>query len=60
VNELAILFHRLGLDTREVLETAATKWNFLTFRPGLVGGHYIGVDPYYRTHKAKWCAIIPT
>ena len=53
VNELAILFHRLGLDTKEVLDTAATKWNFLPFRPGLVGGHCIGVDPYYLTHKAQ-------
>ncbi|MDN5864975.1 MAG: nucleotide sugar dehydrogenase [Gammaproteobacteria bacterium] len=52
INELAILFERLGLDTREVLEAAGTKWNFLPFRPGLVGGHCIGVDPYYLTHKA--------
>lgn len=52
VNELAILFHELGLDTSEVLEAAGTKWNFLPFRPGLVGGHCIGVDPYYLTHKA--------
>ena len=52
VNELAILFHALGLDTTEVLEAAGTKWNFLPFRPGLVGGHCIGVDPYYLTHKA--------
>ena len=52
VNELAILFHELGLDTTEVLEAAGTKWNFLPFRPGLVGGHCIGVDPYYLTHKA--------
>ncbi len=52
VNELAILFHELDLDTTEVLEAAGTKWNFLPFRPGLVGGHCIGVDPYYLTHKA--------
>jgi UDP-N-acetyl-D-galactosamine dehydrogenase len=51
VNELAMIFHRLGLDTLEVLEAAGTKWNFLPFRPGLVGGHCIGVDPYYLTHK---------
>lgn len=53
VNELAMLFNRLGLDTGEVLEAAGTKWNFLPFRPGLVGGHCIGVDPYYLTHKAQ-------
>ena len=53
VNELALLFNRLGLDTQAVLEAAATKWNFLPFRPGLVGGHCIGVDPYYLTHKAQ-------
>ena len=53
VNELAILFDRLGLDTQEVLDAAGTKWNFLPFRPGLVGGHCIGVDPYYLTHKAQ-------
>lgn len=53
VNELAILFNRLGLDTEEVLTAAGTKWNFLPFRPGLVGGHCIGVDPYYLTHKAQ-------
>ncbi|KAF0281729.1 nucleotide sugar dehydrogenase [Spiribacter roseus] len=53
VNELAILFNRLGLDTQAVLEAAGTKWNFLPFRPGLVGGHCIGVDPYYLTHKAQ-------
>jgi len=52
MNELAILFHKMGLDTMEVLEAAGTKWNFLPFRPGLVGGHCIGVDPYYLTHKA--------
>lgn len=53
VNELSLIFERLGLDTREVLEAAATKWNFLKFQPGLVGGHCIGVDPYYLTHKAE-------
>jgi UDP-N-acetyl-D-galactosamine dehydrogenase len=53
VNELAILFDRLGLDTSQVLEAAGTKWNFARFRPGLVGGHCIGVDPYYLTHKAE-------
>ena len=53
VNELAILFDRLGLDTSEVLAAAGTKWNFARFRPGLVGGHCIGVDPYYLTHKAE-------
>ncbi|MBB1087420.1 nucleotide sugar dehydrogenase [Lysobacter sp. SG-8] len=53
VNELALLFDRLGMDTQEVLAAAGTKWNFLPFRPGLVGGHCIGVDPYYLTHKAQ-------
>jgi UDP-N-acetyl-D-galactosamine dehydrogenase len=53
MNELAIIFGRLGLDTQEVLKAAGTKWNFLPFRPGLVGGHCIGVDPYYLTHKAE-------
>ena len=53
VNELAIIFDRLGIDTLEVLEAAGTKWNFLPFRPGLVGGHCISVDPYYLTHKAQ-------
>ncbi len=53
VNELAIIFHRMGLDTDAVLRAAGTKWNFLPFRPGLVGGHCIGVDPYYLTHKAE-------
>ncbi len=53
VNELAIIFNRLGIDTLEVLEAAGSKWNFLPFRPGLVGGHCIGVDPYYLTHKAQ-------
>ncbi len=53
VNELSILFDKLGVDTTSVLEAAGTKWNFLPFKPGLVGGHCIGVDPYYLTHKAK-------
>lgn len=52
MNELSLIFNRLGIDTIEVLQTAGTKWNFLPFRPGLVGGHCIGVDPYYLTHKA--------
>lgn len=52
MNELALIFHRMDLDTHEVLQAAGTKWNFLPFRPGLVGGHCIGVDPYYLTHKA--------
>lgn len=53
INELAVLFNRLDIDTEEVLKAAGTKWNFLPFRPGLVGGHCIGVDPYYLTHKAQ-------
>lgn len=53
INELALIFERLGIDTEEVLKAAGTKWNFLPFRPGLVGGHCIGVDPYYLTHKAQ-------
>jgi UDP-N-acetyl-D-galactosamine dehydrogenase len=53
INELAIIFNRMGLDTRQVLEAAATKWNFLRFEPGLVGGHCIGVDPYYLTYRAQ-------
>jgi UDP-N-acetyl-D-galactosamine dehydrogenase len=53
VNELAIIFNKLGIDTNEVLKAAGTKWNFLQFKPGLVGGHCIGVDPYYLTHKAQ-------
>jgi UDP-N-acetyl-D-galactosamine dehydrogenase len=59
VNELAIIFERLGIDTNEVLKAAATKWNFLPFRPGLVGGHCIGVDPYYLTHKAELAGYHP-
>lgn len=53
MNELAIIFHKMDIDTDDVLKTAATKWNFLKFKPGLVGGHCIGVDPYYLTHKAE-------
>ncbi|MEO8444926.1 MAG: Vi polysaccharide biosynthesis UDP-N-acetylglucosamine C-6 dehydrogenase TviB [Gammaproteobacteria bacterium] len=53
INELALIFNRMGLDTLEVLQAAGTKWNFLPFRPGLVGGHCIGVDPYYLTHKSQ-------
>ena len=59
MNELAIIFHRMGLDTSEVLRAAGTKWNFLPFHPGLVGGHCIGVDPYYLTHKAELLAYHP-
>ena len=53
INELSLIFNRMGIDTHEVLAAAGTKWNFLPFRPGLVGGHCIGVDPYYLTHKAQ-------
>ncbi len=53
MNELSVIFHKMGIDTKAVLEAAGTKWNFLDFRPGLVGGHCIGVDPYYLTHKAE-------
>ncbi|MEY8666340.1 nucleotide sugar dehydrogenase [Enterococcus innesii] len=53
MNELSLIFHKMGIDTKEVLEAAGTKWNFLKFSPGLVGGHCIGVDPYYLTHKAE-------
>ncbi len=59
VNELAMIFHRLGIDSGEVLEAAGTKWNFLPFRPGLVGGHCIGVDPFYLTHKAQQIGYEP-
>ena len=59
VNELAMIFNRLGIDTQEVLEAAGSKWNFLPFRPGLVGGHCIGVDPYYLTHKAQQIGYHP-
>lgn len=59
VNELAIIFGRMGIDTQSVLDAAGTKWNFLPFRPGLVGGHCIGVDPYYLTHKAQAVGYYP-
>jgi len=59
MNELALIFDRMGIDTQAVLEAAGTKWNFLPFRPGLVGGHCIGVDPYYLTHKAEKIGYIP-
>ncbi len=59
MNELAIIFQRVGIDTLEVLQAAGTKWNFLPFRPGLVGGHCIGVDPYYLTHKAEMLGYNP-
>ncbi len=59
MNELAIIFEKVGIDTSEVLEAAGTKWNFLKFRPGLVGGHCIGVDPYYLTHKAEMLGYHP-
>ncbi len=59
MNELALIFHRIGIDTLEVLKAAGTKWNFLPFRPGLVGGHCIGVDPYYLTHKAGMLGYHP-
>lgn len=59
MNELALLFHHIGIDTTEVLEAAGTKWNFLPFRPGLVGGHCIGVDPYYLTYKADTVRYFP-
>ncbi|HEU0259193.1 MAG TPA: nucleotide sugar dehydrogenase [Burkholderiales bacterium] len=59
VNELAMIFHQIGIDTAEVLQAASTKWNFLPFRPGLVGGHCIGVDPYYLTYKAETLGYHP-
>ena len=59
INELALIFERVGIDTIDVLEAAGTKWNFLPFRPGLVGGHCIGVDPYYLTHKAEMLGYQP-
>jgi UDP-N-acetyl-D-glucosamine/UDP-N-acetyl-D-galactosamine dehydrogenase len=59
VNELSVIFDRLGIDTIDVLEAAGSKWNFLPFRPGMVGGHCIGVDPYYLTHKAEQIGYIP-
>ena len=59
INELALIFNKMGIDTEEVLKAAGTKWNFLNFRPGLVGGHCIGVDPYYLTHKAQSIGLHP-
>ncbi|MBE7366273.1 nucleotide sugar dehydrogenase [Ramlibacter pallidus] len=59
MNELAVVFERMGIDTMEVLEAAGSKWNFMPFKPGLVGGHCIGVDPYYLTHKAEKLGYIP-
>jgi UDP-N-acetyl-D-galactosamine dehydrogenase len=59
MNELSLIFHRLGIDTKEVLKAAGTKWNFLKFEPGLVGGHCIGVDPYYLAYKAREAGYIP-
>jgi UDP-N-acetyl-D-galactosamine dehydrogenase len=59
VNELSIIFDKLGIDTHEVLQAAGTKWNFLNFKPGLVGGHCIGVDPYYLTYKAELVGYHP-
>lgn len=59
VNELAVIFSKMGIDTQAVLEAAGTKWNFIPFRPGLVGGHCIGVDPYYLTHKAQELGYLP-
>ena len=59
INELALIFKKLDIDTEAVLEAAGTKWNFLPFRPGLVGGHCIGVDPYYLTHKANEVGYYP-
>ena len=59
VNELSVIFERLGIDTEEVLKAAETKWNFLPFKPGMVGGHCIGVDPYYLTFKAQQVGYNP-
>ncbi len=59
MNELSIIFHKLGIDTGDVLAAARTKWNFLPFSPGLVGGHCIGVDPYYLTHRAEMAGTTP-
>ena len=59
MNELSAIFHRLGIDTGDVLAAAATKWNFLNFQPGLVGGHCIGVDPYYLTYRAEKAGYHP-
>ena len=59
INELSIIFEKLNIDTLDVIEAAQTKWNFLPFKPGLVGGHCIGVDPYYLTYKSKVSGYIP-
>ena len=59
MNELVKIFNAMGIDTNEVLDVASTKWNFINFRPGLVGGHCIGVDPYYLIHKSQQVGIIP-
>src|SRR5690606_27338592 len=59
VNELSLIFDRIGIDTNDVIEAAGTKWNFLKFKPGLVGGHCIGVDPYYLAHKAQSLGYLP-
>ena len=59
INELSIIFNKLNIDTSEVLDAAKTKWNFMPFKPGMVGGHCIGVDPYYLTHKAEEMGYIP-
>lgn len=59
MNELSIIFNKMGIDTKSVLEAAGTKWNFLKFFPGLVGGHCIGVDPYYLTYKAEEMGTTP-
>lgn len=59
VNELSVIFNKMGIDTNEVLDAACSKWNFLNFRPGLVGGHCIGVDPYYLTYKAQELGYLP-
>src|SRR3546814_12566938 len=59
MNDLALIFERIGIRTRDVLDAAGTKWNFLRFTPGLVGGHCIGVDPYYLTHKAEALGLHP-
>ncbi len=59
INELAMIFNKMDIDTEAVLQAAGTKWNFMPFRPGLVGGHCIGVDPYYLTHKAQSLGYYP-
>ena len=59
INELSMIFNKLNIDTNEVIDASSTKWNFLPFKPGLVGGHCIGVDPYYLTHKAIEIGINP-